>query len=206
MYGLHDYSMSKEDISTCKNGSNIRAHRYMRPGTPVPVIILNNEGEYEVQMRIWGLLRYWSESSTHIRIHTLFNAKSESNLLISSLQNGCSVNRCIIPMSAKFEYQRLAEISRRVNCKNYTPALPRFCVAGIYEDVLEQNTGKLIKCFSILTTEIEMHSTSECLNTTPFLQLNHVSYDMWLRGTTQQARKLLLATSSEVNFASIQDK
>ena len=128
---------------------NFSVSGFTHPKLPV----LTTELPNEFQILHWGLIPKWTPSADLVkqfRINNL-NSKSETIFEKRSFSGPVKKNRCLIPVTAFFEW-------RDVNKKKY-PYLIKlkneeiFCLGGIYDEWVNKETGEILNTFSIVTTE-----------------------------------------------------
>lgn len=116
-----------------------------------PVITANDPNEF--QLFNWGLIPKWTPNqdlAKQFRINNL-NSKSETIFEKRSFSTAIKNQRCLIPITGFFEW-------RDINKKKYPYHIQLkeeeiFCLAGIYDEWIDKQSGEILNTFSIVTTE-----------------------------------------------------
>jgi putative SOS response-associated peptidase YedK len=107
----------------------------------------------KIQLFKWGLIPSWTKTSAdaeEIRIKTL-NARSESIRDKPSFSGSFISKRCLIPVKGFFEWQHNGREKTPWYIYHYNNDM--MSLAGLYDEWTESETGKLLRTFSILTTD-----------------------------------------------------
>ena len=119
------------------------------PGQNLPVIT-RYQGQNQLQLMKWGLIPHWSKDE---KIgYKMINARSETILEKPSFKHPFKTNRCIIPISGFYEWQKLDE-KHKLPFFIHFQNEPIISLAGIFEHWTNPDTKAQITSFSILTTQ-----------------------------------------------------
>ncbi|RZT91076.1 putative SOS response-associated peptidase YedK [Advenella incenata] len=193
MCGRYEFTSPKGNEFDFVQWPEIRPDLDIRPTNKAPVILLTEPGHYQVQLREWGFIRSWPGKSGKLVKKTLINAKSEEITMKRSFKKAFAENRCIIPMNAWFEWPEIAEINDGLKTKVriFMPGRPTFGAAGIYEDVIDKETGEVSKRFSMLTVAPGANSPIKNLHARSPLVLPASDYDAWFSSTPDEMQSLM---------------
>jgi len=141
------------------------SYYYQAFGLPdLPALCSGNPGK--LTMLKWGLIPSWTrniEAANEIRFRT-FNARSESVRQKPAFSSSFNSKRCIVPVKGFFEWQHSGK--EKIPWYIYRSDNEIMSLAGIYDDWVETDTGKVISTFSILTTDAneimaEIHNSAK---------------------------------------------
>ena len=134
------------DLSLLQLPSNLIPRYNAAPGQALPIIIRKRKNELHFMK--WGLIPHWANNP---KIgYKMINARSETLFQKPSFKIPIQKQRCLIPASGFYEWQKQGKekIPYYIHLKNR----PLFSFAGIY-DIWKDKDGKEIKTYSIITTE-----------------------------------------------------
>lgn len=116
----------------------------------LPVITAQNPGE--AQLFQWGLIPFWTKSSTDAfkSAALMANARSETVWTKPAFRKAAKSGRCLVPAHGFFEYQTTPEGKIPYYIRLKSDEI--FALAGIYDTWANPETGEIHKTFSILTT------------------------------------------------------
>lgn len=165
----------------------------IRPSNDAPVILLNAQSQYEVQLRKWGFIRSWPGKTGKLVKKTLINAKFEEITMKRSFKKAFVDSRCIIPINTWFEWPEIPEINDGLKTKVriFMPKRPTFGAAGIYEDAVDTETGEVLRRFSMLTVAPGTNSPIKNLHARSPLVLPATDYYDWLSSTPGEVQRLI---------------
>ena len=120
----------------------------------------------EIRLLKWGLIPSWTKNSDDanvVRFKT-FNAKSESIEHKPSFSSSFKSKRCIIPVKGFYEWQHSGKEKRPWYI--YHAENEILSIAGLYDEWVETNTGKVLSTFSVITTDAndlmaEIHNSAK---------------------------------------------
>jgi len=149
-------------------------------------VITNNQQQH-IQLFSWGLIPHWTKNilqAEEIRQLT-YNARLETMFQKRSFAVAASSKRCLVPSTGFYEWQ--------MNGKMKIPWFIRaadqeiFSLAGIWDTWTDENSGKEIYTFSIVTTEAvgimeKIHNTKKRM---PLL-LTKENETLWLSANSMQ--------------------
>ncbi len=138
------------DLFQWVKGERFEARYNVAPGTPIPALRLNNEGERELSLLRWGLVPFWAKDE---KIgYKMINARSETAAKKPSFRDAFAKRRCLIPATGYYEWQKLDERGKKKQPYHITlPNGATFAMAGLWERNLK-GERPLLTC-TILTTE-----------------------------------------------------
>ncbi len=113
----------------------------------------NKQGELKLEFMQWGLVPGWvkgKEKALKIRSATL-NARSETADNKPSFRSAFRYRPCLVPATGYFEWMHRDR--KKYPFFIYLPGKPCFSFAGIWEEWINEQTGEILKSFSILTCE-----------------------------------------------------
>ena len=114
-------------------------------------VLLQKEGDRELQLMQWGLIPGWKKSMADMRklSNSTLNAKSETVRSLPSFKNSIVSKRCIIPVNSFFEYKHVD--GDKLPYLIHPKEQPFFNLAGIYSYYLNPDNNEWLSTFSILT-------------------------------------------------------
>lgn len=116
------------------------------PSQTFPVII--KENPHKIILMKWGLIPHWYKDAADFK--GLINARGETVLQKPSFKDSFRNRRCIIPANGFYEWKK--EGNKKIPYFIYLKGFKLFGFAGIY-DRLQEEDGKILNTFSIITTE-----------------------------------------------------
>lgn len=123
------------------------APRYnIAPGQELPVVVRNSPNHLE--MMRWGLVPSWAKD-TKIG-YQMINARAEGIEKKASFRKPFQKQRCIIPASGFYEWQKQG--SRKIPHYFKMANDELFGFAGLYDIYTDEN-GQKLKTYTIITTE-----------------------------------------------------
>lgn len=123
-------------------------HYNVAPGTVMPVIVSREERQV-VPMR-WGLLPHWAQEEKVG--YKMINARAETLSEKRSFKNLLAHNRCLIPASGFFEWEKQDGGPKQpyyIHLKHE----PLFAFAGLYNEWKHPEAGTIIPTYTIITTD-----------------------------------------------------
>ncbi len=121
----------------------------VRPTNEVPIIRVRNGNRLALPAR-WGLIPSWAKDAT-IAQHT-FNARAETIAEKPSFRSAFKRRRCIVPMSAFFEWRAIADQKKKEKLRFASPDGNPLAVAGLWERWDKSGDGCVVDTFSVITT------------------------------------------------------
>jgi len=120
----------------------------------------------EIRLLKWGLIPSWTKNTDDanvVRFKT-FNARSESIEHKPSFSSSFKSKRCIIPVKGFYEWQHLGKEKRPWYIYHIENEI--LSIAGLYDEWVETNTGKVLSTFSVITTDAndlmaEIHNSAK---------------------------------------------
>jgi len=118
----------------------------------LPVVFTNKDWEREMSLFKWGLIPGWvkdAEEAAKIRKMT-HNARCETIAEKPSFSDSFVHRRCLVPVSGFFEWQHIGKEKRPWYI--HKPDEKIISLAGIFDRWTDENEGRDIYSFSIITT------------------------------------------------------
>lgn len=160
---------------------NLRKRYNISPNQPVPIVF--QESPNKVEEMIWGLIPHWAEDP---KIgNKLINARAETLLKKPAFKESFLRRRCLIPADGFYEWKKLGKEKIPYYIKLKDSSL--FAFAGLY-DVWKSPDGRLIKTFTIITTEPN-ELVKEIHNRMPVI-LRKEYEEIWLNKEVNDFKKL----------------
>ena len=153
------------------------------PTQQVAVVRSNGERNELVPMK-WGLIPSWSKDAS-IASHTI-NARCETVADKPAFRHAVKYNRCIIPISAFFEWSHAdgKKIPHYIHMADNSP----MSLAGIWEH-WKSSEGEDVETFSILTTAA--NSLIQPLHDRMPVILQPTDYNLWLNRNVHNPHELI---------------
>ena len=123
------------------------------PRTYQPVIRQDEDGKTFVDRRRWGFHRTWPDPAKPDKWvkRELINAVGATVHKLPTFRKAFKETRCLIPMSAWWEWPVLEGVKTRVDIS--MKATNVFLAAGLYEVSKDNKTGETVNTFTMVTTE-----------------------------------------------------
>jgi len=121
----------------------------VRPTNTAPIIRIDDGQRLALPAR-WGLIPSWSKDAK-IAQHT-FNARAETVADKPSFRAAFKRRRCIVPVSAFFEWRALPGQIKKQKLRFSSPDAHSLALAGLWEHWKRPETGELIESYTIITT------------------------------------------------------
>lgn len=116
------------------------------------LLVLTSEKPDEFQLFNWGLIPKWTPNADLAKqfSNNNLNAKSETIFEKRSFSEPVKQQRCIVPVTGFFEWRDVGKKKYPyfIHLKNEE----LFCLAGIYDEWVNKETGEILNSFSIITT------------------------------------------------------
>ena len=121
----------------------------VRPTNSAP-IIRALDGQRMIRPARWGLIPPWAKDET-IAQHT-FNARAETLAEKPSFRAAFKRRRCIVPMTAFFEWRAVAGQKKKEKLRFASPEGKPLAVAGLWERWQRLGAGETIETYTVITT------------------------------------------------------
>lgn len=121
----------------------------IRPTNTAP-IIRDVDGQRIAGMARWGLIPSWWKNQD--LPHSTFNAKSETLTEKRSFRTAFKRRRCIVPVSAFFEWQAIPGQKKKQKLRFASPDKGLLALAGLWDHWKHPETGEIIESYTIITT------------------------------------------------------
>ena len=121
----------------------------VRPTNMAP-IIRQLDGQRLALPARWGLIPSWLKDEK-IAQHT-FNARAESVAEKPSFRAAFKRRRCLVPVSAFFEWRAIPGQAKKQKLRFVSPEAYPLALAGLWEHWKHPGTGEVIESFTIITT------------------------------------------------------
>lgn len=118
------------------------------PQSVQPVVHLSDEGGRCISLMRWGLVPNWARDP-RFGLHTI-NARAEEAAAKPAFRESLKRRRCLVPVDAFYEWQRVSSKLRRpyaVALKSGSP----YALAGLWDEWMTPQ-GEPLASFTVLTT------------------------------------------------------
>ncbi len=122
----------------------------VRPTNVAPIIRIH-EGQRLALTTRWGLIPSWSKDDK-IAQHT-FNARGETVAEKPSFREAFKRRRCIVPVSAFFEWRAIPGEKKKQKLRFTSPEEHPLAVAGLWEHWTRPETGEVVESYTVITTD-----------------------------------------------------
>ena len=109
-----------------------------------------HEGQRLALPARWGLIPSWSKDDK-IAQHT-FNARGETVAEKPSFRAAFKRRRCIVPVSAFFEWRAIPGEKKKQKLRFTSPEQHPLALAGLWEHWQRPDTGETVESYTIITT------------------------------------------------------
>jgi putative SOS response-associated peptidase YedK len=195
MCGRYQVESDWSDFPVVRIPEQFVASDDVRPTDLMPVVRIGAAGEWVAEMRRWGFLRMWPGASGKWIKRALFNAKGEELESKRAFREAYAKARCLVPMSAWYEWPVIAGKKTRVRIGLRHQRM--FAAAGLFETSKDPKDGASVDTFTIVTVP-----PNQILGTTHDrapLVLFGADYERWLEGGVV-ARQLIGAHADNDAF------
>lgn len=121
----------------------------VRPTNVAPIIRIHEGHRLAIPAR-WGLIPSWSKDDK-IAQHT-FNARGETVAEKPSFRAAFKRRRCIVPVSAFFEWRVIPGERNKQKLRFSSPDARPLPLAGLWEHWKRPETGELVESYTVITT------------------------------------------------------
>ena len=121
----------------------------VRPTNMAPIIRVRDGQRLALPAR-WGLIPSWSKDDK-IAQHT-FNARAETVADKSSFRAAFKRRRCIVPVSAFFEWREVPGEKKKQKLRFASPEAHPLALAGLWEHWQRPETGEAVETYTVITT------------------------------------------------------
>jgi putative SOS response-associated peptidase YedK len=121
----------------------------VRPTDAAPIIRFHDGQRLALPAR-WGLIPSWSKDD-RIAQHT-FNARAETVAGKPSFRAAFKRRRCIVPVSAFFEWRAVPGEQKKQKLRFTSPAQHPLALAGLWEHWQRPETDEMVETYTIITT------------------------------------------------------
>ena len=121
----------------------------VHPTNTAPIIRIH-EGKRLALPARWGLIPSWSKEDK-IAQHA-FNARAETVADKPSFRAAFKRRRCLVPVSAFYEWRELHGEKRKQKLRFASPEQHPLALAGLWEHWKQPETGELVESYTIITT------------------------------------------------------
>jgi len=163
---LETFGVTSDDDSLFEPNFNVA------PGSTMPVVLLGKARVKRIGPLRWGLIPSWADD---ISIgYSMINARSETLMEKPSFKKPFQRQRCIIPASGFYEWQKLGKLKIPYYIRTLDQEVMGF--AGLFDKW--EKDGQSIYSFTIITTESNdlLHPLHERM---PVI-LKKSTYEDWL--------------------------
>ena len=121
----------------------------VRPTNSAPIIRVS-DGQRMIKPTRWGLIPPWAKDET-IAQHT-FNARAETLDEKPSFRAAFKRRRCIVPMTAFFEWRTIVGQRKKEKLRFASPDGHPLAVAGLWERWQRPGQDEAIETYTVITT------------------------------------------------------
>lgn len=121
----------------------------VRPTNMAP-IIRTEDGRRLARLARWGLIPSWSKDDK-IAQHT-FNARAETVREKPSFRAAFKRRRCLVPVSAFFEWQVIPGQKKKQKLRFAGPDGNPLAIAGLWECWVRPESGDPVESYTVITT------------------------------------------------------
>lgn len=121
----------------------------VRPTDLAPIIRIHDGQRLALPAR-WGLIPSWAKDDK-IAQHT-FNARAETIAEKPSFRAAFKRRRCIVPMTAFFEWRAIPFQKKKQKLRFVSPEGHLLAIAGLWEHWHHPGTGVPVESFTVITT------------------------------------------------------
>jgi putative SOS response-associated peptidase YedK len=118
----------------------------VRPTDAAPIIRFHDGQRLALPAR-WGLIPSWSKDD-RIAQHT-FNARAETLTGKPSFRAAFKRRRCIVPVSAFFEWRAVPGEQKKQKLRFTSPTQQPLALAGLWEHWQRPETGDMVETYTI---------------------------------------------------------
>ena len=151
----------------------------VRPTNSAPIIRIH-EGQRLALPARWGLIPSWSKDDK-IAQHT-FNAGGETVADKPSFRAAFKRRRCIVPVSAFFEWRVIPGEKKKQKLRFSSPGQHPLALAGLWEHWQRPETGEPVETYTIITTAAN-DFMAPIHDRMPVI-LGQADWDLWLSPET----------------------
>lgn len=163
------------------------------PGYQAPMIVLNEAGQTQVELAVFGLIPHWAKDRSFAK-HT-YNARTETVADKPSYRQAWKARQfCLIPMERFYEPNWTSGKAVRwaIERQDHEP----FSVAGIWDRWTDKTSGEVVQSFSMLTINADTHSNMKQFHKPGDEKRSLVivpasARKAWLCATTKEANEFL---------------
>ena len=157
-----------------------------------PVLpIVTREGILKAK---WGLVPHWvktKEEAMEIRKFNI-NARQETIFQKPSFRGSMTNRRCLIPVKGFYEYKHLEDKSTELYEINIL-LRKIYCLAGVYDEWTDKETGKIYRSFAVITTESNK-KIREIHDRMPVILTSKKDEELWLESGDMKLIKELMGS------------
>ncbi|MBQ75958.1 MAG: hypothetical protein CMQ20_13180 [Gammaproteobacteria bacterium] len=103
-FNIIDDPLTKLLVEITGQHYSVETRFNIAPTEQIPVLVMREEGGWDLQDMRWWLLPYWAKEVT--TKYSMFNAKSETLAKSSAFREPFKKGRCIIPASGYYEWKK----------------------------------------------------------------------------------------------------
>ena len=122
--------------------------RFNLAPTDEAAVVVQREDHRAVTAYRWGLIPHWSDSPN--TGNRMFNARAETLDRNPAFRYAFSKRRCLVPADAYYEWKRAGKV--RQPYAIVRPDGRPIALAGLWAGWKDQDTGEVIRSFTIITT------------------------------------------------------
>ena len=179
----HQYNISPSPRNTQINEENAQKL------TQIPIVVGNKHGQKTMLSAIWPLVPLWAGDC--VPKYSTANARSETMTQKASFRNSWRKSqRCLIPASGFYEWQKLPDQPRKQPWHIYHTEQSVMSFAGLWEKGTNTEGESFVSCAIITTQANEMMSEIHNTNHRMPVIIDPQFRELWLTGESQEAYSL----------------
>lgn len=142
----------------------------------------------------WGLVPHWIKTKAEAMEIRKFNinARQETIFTKPSFRGSITARRCLIPVNEFYEYKHLEDKTTELYEINIL-LRKFFCLAGIYDEWLDKESGKVYRSFAVITTDADK-KISEIHDRMPVILTSKKDEELWLKSGDLKLIKELMGS------------
>jgi putative SOS response-associated peptidase YedK len=169
-----------------------------------PKLLIYTSKNFELPViASWGLIPFWvkNEQQQLDIWNKTINARGESIFEKPSFRTPAKSKRCLIYIDGFFEHHHF-------NGKTYPFYIQRvdnepIVLGGLWDEWTNKESGEIVNSFTIVTTKAnkllsKIHNNPKLKEARMPLILDEKEANKWLKGSPEEAKKLIVPTSDEL--------
>ena len=154
------------------------------PSTQIPIVYKPGNARI-LGSAYWGLIPSWAKDKSFAS-HT-FNARSETVSKKPSFRNAYKRQRCLIPATGYYEWEKIIENNKIARKQPYwigRKDKTMFAFASLYENWTDTETGELVESCTVITKEA--YPSMQHIHSRMPVILPPEYHQLWLNAATEE--------------------